>query len=216
MLVEELPVQSNAVTQATGRHPRRSAGKAVAGLFSVVMLGATLAPVVENWKEQPQDSFPLSYYPMFSANRAEKYQVHYIVGLDQQGNRHLISYKFAGHGGFNQVRRQINKIVRDSRAEDQADGDKKAEVKPVRDKKTGGKAARDKKAGTKVVRDSKVDELCQAIAAKIARETSPPYSEIVTVQIVTGTYRFDDYFAGNTTPLAEKVRGKAKVKRGGP
>jgi hypothetical protein len=143
-------------------------------VLSVVMIGATLSPVVENWREKPTDSFPLSYYPMFSQKRAENYVVHYIVGLDAKGIKHPVPHKFAGSGGFNQTRRQINKVVREKRA----------------------------------------DELCQSIAVRLAADKSSTYDEIVTVQIVTGSYHFDDYFAGNTAPISERVRGKAQVKRG--
>jgi hypothetical protein len=148
--------------------------KGLAGLFSLAMIGATLSPITENWREKPTDSFPLSYYPMFSQKRAEKYQVHYMVGMDGQGNRHVIPYTFAGSGGFNQARRQLNKVVREKRA----------------------------------------DDLCNRIAARVAKATNAPYSDIVEVRIVTGSYRFVDYFAGNTAPLKETVRAKAKVQRG--
>ena len=43
-----------------------------------------------------------------------------------------------------------------------------------------------------------------------------PYTELVEVRIVTGSYIFDDYFAGNTAPVKETVRAKAKVERGAP
>ena len=33
--------------------------------------------------------------------------------MDAQNNRIRVPYRFAGSGGFNQVRRQINKMVRD-------------------------------------------------------------------------------------------------------
>jgi hypothetical protein len=161
-------------SSALDRRGRLPWAKGFAGVFSVLMIGATLSPVVENWREDPKDNFPLSYYPMFSAKRSENYQVNYIVGLDTQGNRHLISHKFAGSGGFNQTRRQINKVVREKQA----------------------------------------DELCRSIAAKVARQEKSPYAEIVTVQIVTGTYRFADYFAGNKTPLSERVRASCPVPRG--
>jgi hypothetical protein len=174
--MNELPAEASAEEQASQVPDRRlHRGKAFAGLFSVLLIVATLAPVAENWRSEPKDSFPLSYYPMFSAKRGETYQVNYIVGLDAKGNRHLIPHKFAGTGGgFNQTRRQINRYV-------------------------------DEKRG---------DELARSIAAALAREKKPPYSEIVTVRIVRGRFRFDDYFHGNKTPISESVRGSARVKRG--
>jgi hypothetical protein len=176
------PVVSNgegngaATSPASGGTRRLPWTKAFAGLFSLLMIGATLSPIVENWREKPKDSFPLSYYPMFSAKRSENYQANYLVGLDARGNRHLISHKFAGSGGFNQTRRQINKVIREKQA----------------------------------------DALCRSIADKVARADKPPYTQIVTVQIVTGSFRFEDYFAGNKTPLSERVRASCRVGRGEP
>ena len=158
------------------RPERLSWGKACAALFSLAMIGATLSPIVENWRQEPKDDFPLSYYPMFSQKRSEQYLVNYIVGFDARGNRYVIPHQFAGSGGFNQTRRQLNRVVREKRA----------------------------------------DELCRAIAARVAREEKPPYTEIVSVQIVTGTYRFADYFGGTKTPLTERVRAAAPVERGKP
>jgi hypothetical protein len=163
------------VTPAPGA-PRSQWPKALAALFSLGLIAATLAPVKENWRDEPKDSFPLSYYPMFSFKRSENYQVHYIVGFDKNGLRYLLPHRFAGSGGFNQTRRQLNKTVREKRAV----------------------------------------ELCKTIAARVARETDAPYCDIVTVKIVTGSYRFDDYFGGDIAPLSEKTRATAKVQRGAP
>ena len=41
-----------------------------------------------------------------------------MVGVDAENNRILIPYRFAGAGGFNQVRRQINKMVREGHVTD--------------------------------------------------------------------------------------------------
>lgn len=82
-----------------------------ATVFSLGLALLILSPVRENWQEKPKDNFPLSYYPMFTKNRGEVYKLHYLVGYDKRENRHLIPYTFAGTGGFNQVRRQINKRV---------------------------------------------------------------------------------------------------------
>ncbi|NJM08485.1 hypothetical protein HC891_23350 [Candidatus Gracilibacteria bacterium] len=40
--------------------------------FSMVLVGAVLAPLIENWRAAPRDNFPLSYYPMFSARRSKR------------------------------------------------------------------------------------------------------------------------------------------------
>ena len=95
----------------TGRHEPRH-GRLPA-LVSFLMLAAVFSPVAENWRDNPSDGFPLSYYPMFSTQRGEVYRQTYLVGVDAENNRILIPYRFAGSGGLNQVRRQINKMVRD-------------------------------------------------------------------------------------------------------
>src|SRR5690348_14225255 len=150
--------------------------KGVAGLFGFLLMSATVAPVARDWRPHPKDNFPFSYYPMFSAKRGETYVVSYMVGLDGQGNRHLISHRLAGGGGLNQTRRQINKLIREDRA----------------------------------------DMLCQAVAGQVARQDPLPYSGIVTVRIVTGQFRFADYFGGNKAPLRERVHASCQVVRGEP
>jgi len=112
---------------STSRGPRRCLlGKGSAGLFSLLLVGAILAPIMQNWRTKwgtdteagaRGDSFPFSYYPMFSQKRSGLYKVNYLAGLDAQGNRHLISHELAGQGGFNQTRRQINKLIRRSKAQ---------------------------------------------------------------------------------------------------
>ena len=97
-----------------------SRGKRLAALASVAMIGAVLWPSQENWRKNPHDSFPLSYYPMFSAKRRPIETFNYLVGHDAKGKRYLIQHSFAGHGGLNAVRRQINKKVREDRADDVA------------------------------------------------------------------------------------------------
>jgi len=96
--------------------PEFDRGKARAALLSLAMIGAVLWPLQKNWQAKAHDSFPLSYYPMFSAKRDAVESFYYLVGRDQQGARHLISYKFAGAGGLNSVRRQLRKIVHEGRS----------------------------------------------------------------------------------------------------
>ncbi len=95
-----------------------SRGKRVAFLCSLAMIGAVLWPVQQNWRAQPRDNFPLSYYPMFSAKREAIETFHYLVGRDADGKRYLIPHTFFGSGGLNAVRRQINKLIREGRAEE--------------------------------------------------------------------------------------------------
>jgi hypothetical protein len=95
-------------------------GKLVATCFSLGLVGAVLWPVQENWRAKPHDSFPLSYYPMFSAKRQAIETFYYMVGRDAEGKRYLIPHSMAGHGGLNAVRRQIAKICREGRGEELA------------------------------------------------------------------------------------------------
>jgi hypothetical protein len=92
-------------------------GKGLAGAASLLMIGAVLWPVTQNWRKEPKDGFPLSYYPMFSTKRSERARVHYLVGFGTRGERQPIPYTYAGTGGLNQVRRQINRVVRGGRAD---------------------------------------------------------------------------------------------------
>jgi len=91
--------------------------KRLAGVVTVLTAAALLLPIAQNWRVAPRDSFPLSYYPMFSLKRSKRVRVTYLVGIDARGERHLLPYGCAGTGGFNQVRRQINRAVREDRVE---------------------------------------------------------------------------------------------------
>ncbi|MDN5211349.1 hypothetical protein QQ020_04785 [Fulvivirgaceae bacterium BMA12] len=86
--------------------------KLAALIFSIIMILAVVWPVRQNWQENPKDDFPLSYYPMFSHQRKSTHSLPYFVGYDVSGRRYCIPYKYLGTGGFNQVRRQINKHAR--------------------------------------------------------------------------------------------------------
>jgi hypothetical protein len=85
--------------------------KLVAAGLSLLVVAAVLSPIVENWRENPRDSFPLSYYPMFSLKREETGRVTYLAAFDAHGNRFPIAHQVVGPGGLNQVRRQITKRV---------------------------------------------------------------------------------------------------------
>ena len=95
-------------------------GKAPATLLSLALLGAVLWPIHQNWRKQPRDSFPLSYYPMFSAKREPVEFFYYLVARDEQGARYYVPYQFIGPGGHNSNRRQIRRIVNEGRAADLA------------------------------------------------------------------------------------------------
>lgn len=91
--------------------------KRLAGGLTLLTVAALLRPIRENWRASPKDSFPLSHYPMFSFKRAERARVSYLVGVDARGGRRPLPYLCAGEGGLNQVRRQINRAVREGWAD---------------------------------------------------------------------------------------------------
>jgi hypothetical protein len=82
-----------------------------AALFGVALLALVLWPVRQNWRATKTDSFPLSYYPMFSARRRRRMRVTHLVGYDGAGGVHVLPYLYAGSGGLNQVRKQIARTV---------------------------------------------------------------------------------------------------------
>ncbi len=88
-----------------------------AWLFSAGLLIVVLGPIVENGKSDPDDDFPLSYYPMFAKNRNGETTVTSLVGWTADGRSRPLSYKLVGTGGMNQIRRQIRRTVREGRAE---------------------------------------------------------------------------------------------------
>ena len=85
--------------------------KALAVGFSLLVIGAVLWPVRENWQSDSRDSFPLSHYPMFSKQRGDEVRVTSIVGIDREGNEYRIPNHYAGKGGMNQQRKQIARQV---------------------------------------------------------------------------------------------------------
>jgi hypothetical protein len=89
--------------------------RTTAKFLAVIGLLAVASPVWQNWRDVPRDSFPLSYYPMFSQDRGQTVDVIHIVGFDSERTRHVIPITFAGDGGFNQVRKQINRTYAQGR-----------------------------------------------------------------------------------------------------
>jgi hypothetical protein len=164
--------ERSAPERATDRAERATSGKRVAAIFSVAVLVVVASPVLENWKERPRDDFPLSYYRMFSEERADRQRITYMVGIDAQGNRYLLPYRFAGTGGMNQVRRQMNRLVDQGRA----------------------------------------SSLCQTAAARVVRAGSR-LRAVQRLEVITGTFRLSEYFAGRTAPDAENVRARCSVSR---
>ena len=101
--------------------PGEARGKLWAAYLSLAFVGAVLWPLQENWRDKPRDNFPLSYYPMFSTKRDAIETFYYLVARDEQGNRHLVPYKYISPGGLNSVRRQVRRIVREGRGQELAE-----------------------------------------------------------------------------------------------
>ena len=136
-------------TMSTWLSAQEKLRKRFAAGFSAVMVCVVLSPVQEN----------------------------YMVGITAQGERVVIPYNYAGSGGFNQVRRQINRRVSSGKAE------------------------------------KLCEKVSKRLARSIARTGNHPLADVVTIQIMTGRYRFDEYFTGNKAPLKEKVRCSCPVSR---
>lgn len=105
------------VSSALDGEERSGRRKWLAGGASILVVGAVLWPVTQHWREVQRDGFPLSHYPMFTAKRSATVKVTHLVGIDAAGGRHRLPYIYAGSGGLNQVRRQINRAVREGRSE---------------------------------------------------------------------------------------------------
>ena len=100
-----------------GRRAERGE-RAWAALASAGLLGTVLYPIIQNWRRHPRDSFPLSYYPMFSARRGDTAEVTYAQGVTSSGAHVPLHYSHIGTGGLNQVRRQLRRLVRDGGADE--------------------------------------------------------------------------------------------------
>lgn len=94
------------------------ARKRTPAVFIAIAVLVLLSPVAENWKSKPVDSFPLSYYPMFSHRRESTFRGNSVVGISPDGTRQVLPYRVIGTGGFNQVRRQVRAQVKAGRGED--------------------------------------------------------------------------------------------------
>ncbi|NIQ16098.1 MAG: hypothetical protein GTO02_17415 [Candidatus Dadabacteria bacterium] len=60
--------------------------KIIISVLSIIFILVVLSPVAENFKEKPEDDFPLSYYPMFTKKRGEETNITHIIGFDNYKN----------------------------------------------------------------------------------------------------------------------------------
>lgn len=89
-----------------------------AAWISAVAIATVLWPIADNLRADPVDGFPLTHYPMFTADRGRTMTVTYLVGVDDEGAKRPLTYRLAGTGGLNQVRKQIRRLVLDDRADE--------------------------------------------------------------------------------------------------
>ncbi|MGC5629297.1 hypothetical protein ACPYO6_13770 [Georgenia sp. Z1344] len=108
----------------TTRPPVTAGGRAktLTYLAGIALTAVVAAPIRQNHRpdDEKVDGFPLSYYPMFSVRRTRNGTVHHLLGIDDDGTERILHFGHAGTGGLNQVRRQINRRVREGRAEEVA------------------------------------------------------------------------------------------------
>lgn len=77
---------------------------------SLVVL-AILLPLAQYSKATPVDSFPLSYYPMFTKPRPDVSVIPRVAGFDAEGREIAIPMVLLGSERMNQARRLVSRAV---------------------------------------------------------------------------------------------------------
>lgn len=132
-----------------------------------------------------KDSFPLSTYPMFSADRKGRIVIPHVVGFTAQGERVIPHYSHFGSGGLNQVRKQIARGIRQGQAVQIA-------------QQYADSLAKQQSRATTPTKPE--------VQQRHEREAA-----IVTVAVVRARYIFDDYFADNKLPAAETIHAECPI-----
>lgn len=83
-----------------------------ASFLSIGLAVGILAPLDPGLRGRRGDSFPFSWYPMFSRPRPAEEKVDYVVGLDHRGRRFIIHSRHYVRGSMNQARRQITRLAK--------------------------------------------------------------------------------------------------------
>lgn len=78
----------------------------------VVTSLAVLTPLVPDWRGRNNDSFPLSWYPMFAKERPLLEKPTYVIATGPDGQRQKIDVRWWTHGGFNQGRNMLTELVK--------------------------------------------------------------------------------------------------------
>jgi hypothetical protein len=77
-----------------------------ATVWTVLVCGTVLSPIVQGFRETSRDDFPLSWFPMFARARPAVETPVYAVAIGG-GERAPIGWRYWGHGGFNQGASQL-------------------------------------------------------------------------------------------------------------
>lgn len=86
-------------------------------MLSLGLCLAMLSPLHPALRGVQGDSFPFSWFGMFSHPRADVERPNYVVGVTADGTRHKISTSYWTTGGFNQGYGQLRSALAKGRAE---------------------------------------------------------------------------------------------------
>jgi hypothetical protein len=89
--------------------------KAWALFVTFGLIVGILLPIHEDFRGVRGDSFPFSWYPMFSRPRPDPEWANYIVGKGPDDLRAYIPSRYFVKGGMNQARRQLDFLVNSRR-----------------------------------------------------------------------------------------------------
>ncbi len=88
--------------------------KTWATILSILLTLAIMAPIHKGLRGARGDSFPLSWYPMFSRPRPALEPVDYVIGITADGERHIVHSKHHVRGTMNRARRQLTRLAKRS------------------------------------------------------------------------------------------------------
>jgi len=67
----------------------------------------------------------------------------------------------------------------------------------------------------KTVREGGSANLCQSVAARVAKSKQTALAEVSQIRIVTGEYKLNEFFAGDRKPVREVIHATCGVERSG-
>jgi hypothetical protein len=93
--------------------------KSISILLSLLLSFALLSPLKKEWRGEDGDSFPLSWYPMFSKPRPALERIVYMVGVLPDGTRRVIKSNSFVRGNMNQARMHVAKYAQRKKTSDE-------------------------------------------------------------------------------------------------